>query len=359
MDVLKLSKDITGLHEAAVNAAKARQEMLIKPMGSLGSLEDISIQFAGITGNVSNRIDKKILFLFGADNGIYAQGVSAAPQHFTNVLLNCYGANMNAGINVICEHNHVDLKVIDMGVIGEVDYTNIYNRKLMENGTNDFSVEPSMSPETAEAAIEVGFEFAKYAYDNGYQIIGTGEVGMANTTTSAACIIAAMNLNDCDLAVGRGGGLTDTAYEKKREIIKNALVKHKPNSQDVVDILSKVGGLDIAALVGLYIGAAYYRIPIVIDGVISIAAALLAYKINPLTKDFMIPSHISEEPAYLLAAEELKIKPLLNLGMRLGEGTGCPISMGVVENALAVINNMYTFEQMTMESEYRKQLKTK
>lgn len=358
MNLIELSKEIKPLNEEAIKNAKARQEVLVKPMGSLGSLEDISIQIAGITGNVKNTIDKKILFLFGADNGIYDEGISAAPQHFTNVLLNCYGAGMKCGINVICEHNNVELKVIDMGVKGELDYSKIIDKNLMPNGTNNFRKEKAMSEEITLKAIETGVEFSKYAYENGYNIIGTGEVGMANTTTAAACIMALLNITKSDLAVGRGGGLTDEAFTNKKKIIEDALEFHNPDHNDIMDILSKVGGLDIAALTGLYIGAAYYRLPIVIDGVISIAAALLAYRFNPLTKEYMLPSHISEEPAYLLATKELKIKPILNLGMRLGEGTGCPIAMGVIDNALAIMNKMYTFEEVMMESEYRKKIKT-
>ena len=200
---------------------------------------------------MKNSIEKKILFLFGADNGIYDRGFSAAPQHFTNILLNSYGAGMKCGINTICEKYGVDLKVVDMGVKGEIDYTNILDRKLMRNGTNDFSVQPAMTREIAGKAVETGFQLARYADENGYQIIGTGEVGMANTTTAAACIMAVLGIKDSSLAVGRGGGLTDEAFENKMKVIEEALRLHKPDQDDVIDILSKVGGLDIAALAGL------------------------------------------------------------------------------------------------------------
>jgi len=358
MNFQEVSSKITALNVDQTNAARNRQESLVKPMGSLGRLEDLSIQMAGITGKLNNRLKKKVLFLFGADNGIYDEGISAAPQHFTNVLINAYGRDINCGINVICKKNNVDLKVIDMGVKGEVDYTTIINKKLMPHGTNNFAKQMAMSAEIANSAMEVGFEFAKYAHENNYDIIGIGEVGMGNTTTAATCIMATLDEKDSNRMVGRGGGLTDEAYENKKKVIQEALEFHKPDSNDIIDILSKVGGLDIAAMTGVYIGAAYYKIPVVIDGVISIAAALLAYRFNELTKEYMIPSHSSQEPAHQAAASYLGVEPFLNLHMRLGEGTGCPIAMGIVENALEILNEMSTFEEMMMEKSYRAELVT-
>ncbi len=354
MILKEISEKITGLNTEAAERARNLQDSLVKPAGSLGVLESISIQMAGITGKVKSSVEKKVHFVFGADNGIYAEGVTAAPQYFTNFLMRGYASGKKCGINVLCEYNHVDLRLVDMGIIGEIEDPHIYNRRLMPDGTNDFYKERAMSREIALKAVEVGFEFAKAASSEGYDIIGAGEVGMGNTSTAAACIMAALGINNAEKAVGRGGGLSDEAFENKKRVITAALVMHKPDADDVVDILSKVGGLDIAAMTGLYIGASYYRKPVIIDGVISIAAALLAYKFNPLTKEFMIPSHISEEPAYSLAAEAMGLKPMLNLGMRLGEGTGCPIAMGIVGNAMAVINNMSTFEEVNMDNEYRK-----
>lgn len=354
MTLEEISNKITGLNETAMQEARRLQDSLVKPAGSLGALELISIQIAGITGHVKSSVEKKVHFVFGSDNGIYEEGVTAAPQYFTNFLMQGYASGKKCGINVLCEYNHVDLRLVDMGIIGEMNAANIYNRKLMQSGTNNFYKEKAMSREITLQAIEVGFDFIKSACSEGYDIIGTGEVGMGNTSTAAACILAALEMSETEKAVGRGGGLSDEAFENKKRVISEALLMHKPVAGDIIDILSKVGGLDIAALTGMFIGAAYYRKPIVIDGVISIAAALLAYKFNPLIKEFMIPSHISEEPAYKLAAEAMNLKPMLNLGMRLGEGTGCPIAMGIVGNAMAIINNMSTFEEVNMDIEYRK-----
>ena len=357
MDWEKIKAGISPLDEAVMKEAAERQDQLFKPAGSLGLLEDISIQMAGITGKLKCSTDKKIHFVFGADNGVYEEGIAAAPQSLTHLLMYNYGCDdVTCGINAICEENGVDLVLVDMGIIGEFDLPAIQNHKLM-NGTDNFAKGPAMSRETALKAMEIGFSYARYAKENSYDIIGNGEVGMGNTTTAAACIMAALGVTDPEKAVGRGAGLTDEAYAHKKEVIQKALALHKPDPDDIVDILSKVGGLDIAAMVGLYLGAAYYRLPIVIDGVISIAAALLASRFAPLAKAYMLPSHISKEPAYVLAAEAMGLKPMLSLGMRLGEGTGCPIAMRVIDTALAVMRNMSTFAEANSDTEYRKNIK--
>jgi nicotinate-nucleotide--dimethylbenzimidazole phosphoribosyltransferase len=339
--------------------AKERQDSLVKPAGSLGRLEDISVQIAGITGKVRNKIDKKIHFVLGADNGVYDEGVAAAPQEFTNLLMGFYARGVKCGVNVLCGRAGADLRIVDIGVKGALDHPNIIPRKLMD-GAGNFYRDRAMTRETAEKAVGVGIELAAYAHGNGYGIIGTGEVGMANTATAAACIIAALGIagEDAGRYVGRGAGLTDEAFEHKKHVISASLNRLKPDPDDAIDILSKVGGLDIAGLCGIFLGAAYWRIPAVVDGVISIAAALLAYRLNPLCREFMIPSHTSEEPAYRAAAEYMKLEPILNLKMRLGEGTGCPIAMQIVDDALAIIDEMNTFEETALSTDYQDGIKT-
>lgn len=347
-----IQNKISGLDTQAMGRAKERQHNLIKPIGSLGKLEDISVKFAGITGKVHNTIEKKILYLFGADNGICDEGVSGTPQHMTNFLMSCYVADKGCGINVICKHNHVELKLVDMGIIGELDYANIDDKKLM-NGSKNFLKEPAIPREIVEEAVNIGLAYAKSAKEAGYDIIGTGEVGMGNTTTASACIMSVLCITDPDIAIGKGGGLTDEMLTHKKEVILKGLELHNPDENDPIDILSKVGGLDIAALVGLFLGAAYYRIPIVVDGIISAAAALLAVKLNDNVKHFLFASHMSEEPGYKVAAEALGLEAYVHLNMRLGEGSGCPFAMAIVENALAVMNNMMTFEELSSDGSYR------
>ncbi len=334
--------------------AEKYQNTLVKPPKSLGRLEDISVQLAGITGRVKNRTDKKIHFVLGADNGIYEEGIASAPQNFTNLLLGYYAAGQNCGINVLCNAANVDLKAVDIGVIGKIESSNVLNYKLME-GTKNFARERAMTRETAQKAVEIGIELAKYAYDNGYEIIGTGEVGIGNTSSSSACTMAVLNIS-ADEAVGRGAGLSDEAFTHKKNILTEAVEMHAP-FEDELDIISKVGGLDIAGMTGLFIGAAIYRLPIVIDGFISAVAALMAYKINPLTKEFMIPSHISEEPGYKRIIEYMRLEPVLNLNMRLGEGTGCPLAMQIVDASLKIINEMLSFDASVLDEEsYKKNI---
>jgi len=355
MDVLQAINEIRGLDAAAMDNAASRQKNLLKPAGSLGVLEDISIQFAGITGQVCNTITKKVHYLFGADNGVYAEGVAAAPQSFTRILMTNY-AEGGCGINVLCDLHGVALRLVDVGIIGPLNDPRIRNAKHMD-GTGNIATEPAMPRETAVAAMQTGFTCALEAKQEGFGILGTGEVGMGNTTTAAACIMAALGVTDADAAVGRGAGLTDEAFATKKDVVRRALALHQPNADDAVDILCKLGGLDIAALVGLYIGAAHARLPIVVDGVISVAAALLAVRLQPLARGFMLASHVSEEPAYALAVQALGMHPVLNLNMRLGEGSGCPMAMMVVDAALAVLRDMHTFDTLKLPTDYQKDLR--
>jgi nicotinate-nucleotide--dimethylbenzimidazole phosphoribosyltransferase len=360
-DAIQLQID--PLDAQSMQEAAAHQNKLLKPPSSLGQLEAVAVRIAGITGQLHNRTDRKVLFLFGSDHGVYDEGVSASPQHFTRVLMDLYAKNEACGINVLCNRVGVSLRVIDMGVKGLSSHPGIDSRFcLMPRGTKNFAqndVVPAMPRDVAMKAIEAGITLAGEAKKDGFQIVGTGEVGMGNTTPAAACIMAALGVNDPGLAVGRGGGLTDEAFETKKHVIVEALKKHRPDPSDPIDILSKVGGLDIAGMMGVFLGAAHHRLPVVIDGVISIAAALLAALIAPLSSNFMIPSHLSQEPGYTLAMRSLALtlSPFLNLEMRLGEGSGCPIAMQIIDDALALMNSMNTFDGVSLESEYRKKLK--
>ena len=347
---------IQPLDADAMTAARKRQNELLKPPGSLGGLEEISIQFAGITGKVKNKISKKIHFVFASDHGIFDEGVSASPQYFTRVLTQLYASGNGGAINELCKNSGVELKIFDLGVKNLSEYHGVdSSHKFMPEGTKNFLHERSMTIETAERVIKFGIALVENAKRENFDIIGAGEVGMGNTTPAAACIMAALGVRDENL-VGRGGGLTDEAFEKKKKVIISALNFHNPDKDDAVEILSCVGGLDIAAMTGIFLGAALYRIPVVVDGVISIAAALLASKIEPLSRDFMFASHRSLEPAYSAAAKKLNLKPFLELDMRLGEGSGCPLAMQIIDDALAVMSNMKTFNEINLESEYRKEI---
>ena len=338
-------KLITKLNSSAMKQAEELQANFIKPLGSLGELEGISIKIAGITGKSKNKINKKVIFLFGSDHGIYDEGVCSSPQDFTAKLMRVYAENQNAGINILARQANSDLKIYDLGVKNLEQHSKIITKKFMKNGTENFLHGRAMSYETAESVIEFGISLVKEVKDNGFDLIGTGEVGMANTTPACACIMAGLNSRDKNL-VGRGAGLNDEAFERKKNVILKALEFHEKNFEDPVDIISCVGGLDIAAMTGVFIGGAVYHVPVVIDGLISISAALMAYKLEPLVKEYFFASHESLEPAYNYAAKFMKISAPLKLSMRLGEGTGCAIFMQIIDDALAIINNMGTFEEL-------------
>ncbi len=362
MTIEETIRNIRPLDGDAVRAARERQDGLLKPKGSLGGLEELSIRIAGITGRVKNTLSRKVHLLFGSDHGICAEGVSGSPQYFTRVLMELYAGEGNpadghCAINVLCRCAGVELRLYDLGVRGLNPVPGIdSSHKLMPEGTANFAKERAMPPETARAAVELGIHLAVKAGDEGYQIIGAGEVGMGNTAPAAACIMAALNRPDPEL-VGRGGGLTDEAFARKKRVVTEALRRHHPAQGDPLDILSCVGGLDIAAMTGVFLGAAACRLPVVIDGAISIAAALLAFRLAPEAREFMIASHRSAEPAYAAAAEAMGLEPFFTLGMRLGEGTGCPLAMQLADNALAVMNEMGSFAGVSLEAEYREELK--
>ena len=337
MTIEESIKNIRPLDGEAVRAAQERQDGLLKPRGSLGELEALSVCIAGITGQVKNTLSRKVHFLFGSDHGICEEGVSGSPQYFTRVLMELYSGDGRCGINVLCRRAGADLRLYDLGVKGLSPRPGIdSSHKLMPQGTANFAKTCAMPPETARAAVELGIQLVEEVKDEGYQVIGAGEVGMGNTAPAAACIMAALDRPDPEL-VGRGGGLTDVAFANKKRVIVEALKLHHPSPDAPLEILSCVGGLDIAAMTGVFLGAAACRLPVIIDGAISIAAALLASR--------------------LAAAEAMGLIPLFTLGMRLGEGTGCPLAMQLVDDALAVMNEMGSFSEVSLESGYREKLK--
>lgn len=340
-EALKL---ITPLNSEAMKEAEELQGNLIKPLGSLGELEKISIKIAGITGRSKNQIHKKVICLFGSDHGIYEEGVCSSPQNFTAKLMKVYAENQNAGINILSKQANSELKIYDLGVKNLEHHKNIITKKFLPDGTNNFLHGRAMDYDTAKKVIEFGISTVKTLKDEGFNLIGTGEVGMSNTTPACACIMAGLKSMDENL-IGRGAGLNDESFARKKNVILEALKLHEKNFTDPVNIISCVGGLDIAAMTGIFIGGAVYKVPIIIDGVISISAALMAFLIESLVSEYFFASHESLEPAYNRAAEFMNLTPPLKLSMRLGEGTGCAIFMQIIDDSLAIINNMGIFEE--------------
>ncbi|MBQ7168681.1 MAG: nicotinate-nucleotide--dimethylbenzimidazole phosphoribosyltransferase [Synergistaceae bacterium] len=336
---------ITPPNSQAMNAARELQLSLIKPAGSLGELECITVQLAGITGTIPSTVSKKAICLFGSDHGIYEEGVCSSPQDFTRRLMEVYAVSQTGAINILARQAGAELRVYDLGVKGLGQHTNIITRKFLADGTADFLHGRAMSPETVREVIAFGIDIVRDMKREGFGLIGTGEVGMGNTSPACACIMAGLGTRD-DSLVGRGAGLDDEALHNKKKVILEALNFHADNLTDPVNILSCVGGLDIAAMTGVFLGGAVYCVPVLVDGVISAAGAMMAYMIEPLTREYMIASHESAEPAYVHAAEYIGLTPCLKLGMRLGEGTGCAIMMHVIDDAIAIINSMGKFHEL-------------
>lgn len=350
-----------GLDEAAVKEAKARQEVLAKPTGALGTLEDISIQLAGITGKAKNSMTKQAIVIMSADNGVVEEGVASAPQSVTLSQTINFTRRLT-GVSSMAKYFDIDLLVVDTGVkmaIPSSLYTDemteegrltskIANRRIAD-GTRNLAKEPAMTEDEALRAVMIGIEAAKAIKDCDYDIFGVGEMGIGNTTTSA-CVLAALCGKAGEEVVGRGGGLNDEGFAKKIRIVDDAIRGLYPS--DVLGILARVGGFDICAMTGAFLGAAYYRIPVVIDGYISAVAALCAYRLAPKAVNFMFGSHLSKEKGYVIAMDALGIKPYFNLGMRLGEGSGCPISFKIIETACAAMNGMATFAEGAIDADY-------
>ncbi len=335
-------KSIRGAEKEAVTLAWQRIDNLTKPIGSLGVLEEIAAKMAGITGKQKNNIKKKSIVIMCADNGVYEEGVSCCPQEVTAIVTE----NFTKGITGVCtlaKHANSDITVVDLGVKKRFSSNKIINKKIAY-GTKNILEGAAMTREEALRGIESGIEVVNGLCKEGYDLLGTGEMGIGNTTTSAAVLSVLLDIPP-EIIVGKGAGLTEEQYENKKLVVKKAIEINKPDKDDVIDVLAKVGGFDIAGLCGCFLAAASNRIPIVIDGFIASTAALCAYRLNPMVRDFMFPSHISAEPGSIYVVEEIKLTPMLNLKMRLGEGTGCPLAFNIIEAALAAINNMATFEE--------------
>ncbi len=341
-----LVRAVQPLDQKAMLAAEAHQARLAKPPGSLGRLEELSVQLAGITGKVHNELPRKQLLVFAADNGVVAEGVSSAPQSVTmQQTINL--TRGKTGAAVLAKRFDCGLTVCDVGVNADICESAVLNRKIAY-GTQNICAGPAMTREQALQAILTG---AAVAENVDADVVGIGEMGIGNTTTSSA-VLAVLLGADVDKVTGRGGGITEESFRKKKAVIRTAIAVNRPNRDDVIDVLAKVGGFDLAAMCGAFLGAAASRRAAVIDGFISAVAALCAVRLCPLVRGYLIPSHASFEIGYRLAMEELALRPLFDLGMRLGEGSGCPLAFQVLDAACAVMNNMASFDEAGINDDY-------
>lgn len=340
-----LVREVLPLDRGAMTAAEEYQARLAKPPGSLGRLEEISIQLAGITGRVHNALNKKQLLVFAADNGVVAEGVSSAPQSVTKQqTINLMRGKTGAA--VLAKHFGCGLTVCDVGVNADIYESAVLNRKIAY-GTQNICTGPAMTREQTLQAILTGAEIARTVDAD---VIGVGEMGIGNTTTSSA-VLAVLLGTDVEAVTGRGS-ITEESFRKKKAVIRTAIEVNRPDRDDVVGVLSKVGGFDLAAMCGAFLGAAAARRPAVIDGLISAAAALCAVRLCPNVHGYLVPSHASFEIGYRLAMEAMDLRPLFDLGMRLGEGSGCPLAFQVLDAACAVINDMATFDEAGINDDY-------
>ena len=352
----RILQNVKPLDRTAMDAAAKHQSRLAKPPGSLGKLEDISIRFAGITGNLYNAINHSRIIVFCADNGVVDEGVSCAPQTVTAA----QAVNMTKGLtgmSAMARYFGCELVVVDVGIKTSYRCAAVRDCNIAK-GTKNLAEEPAMTREETVRAILTGTGIASEAAQDGMDVIGIGEMGIGNTTTSSA-VLAALTGLQVETVTGRGGGVTDEGYKKKKEVIENALKLHEPDAGDPIDVLSKVGGLDLAAMCGAFIGAAACRMPVVIDGYISIVAALCAARLCPDAAGYFFPSHCSYEIGYNAAAKELGFDPWLDLDMRLGEGSGCPLAFEVISAACAVMNGMATFEGASINDSYLDEIRKK
>jgi nicotinate-nucleotide--dimethylbenzimidazole phosphoribosyltransferase len=326
-----------------MEAARKRQEELTKPRGSLGVLEGLSVKIAGIRRSPLPSLENKAIVVMAADHGVVAEGVSAYPQEVTRQMVANF-LDGNAAINVLARHTGISLVFVDMGVIGGFEPHPSLLCKMIDFGTKNMARGPAMSHQQALDALETGISVAEAQVKEGLDIMGTGDMGIGNTTSASAIATAITSLPAAELT-GMGTGISDEQLAHKIELVERALAVNQPSSDDAIDILAKVGGFEIGGLAGAILAAAANHIPVVIDGFISGAAALIAVKLSPLVKDYLIASHLSAERGHRAMLNYMGLNPLLNLNMRLGEGTGAALGISLAEASVKLLKEMLTFDE--------------
>ncbi|MFD2368985.1 nicotinate-nucleotide--dimethylbenzimidazole phosphoribosyltransferase [Brevibacillus sp. GCM10020057] len=339
-DWIKQLGTIEPLHQETAEQTKQHVDQLTKPLGSLGRLETLAVELAAMTKEAFPVTSPPGVIVFAADHGVAREGVSAYPQEVTaQMLLNL--TQGGAGINVFARQIGALQKFVDVGVAAEVDAPGVCKRRIRA-GSGNILREAAMTREEAERSIQVGIEAAHEIVGEGAKVLIVGEVGIGNTTASSA-ILAALTGADPDEIVGRGTGLTDEGWQRKKAVVREALALHRPDAADPLDVLSKVGGLEIGAMAGAILGAASRRVPVLLDGFIATVAALLAVRIAPAAADYLIAGHRSQEPGHAYVLKTLAKEPLLDLQLRLGEGSGAALAFPLVEAASRMVREMATF----------------
>jgi nicotinate-nucleotide--dimethylbenzimidazole phosphoribosyltransferase len=334
---------IAALDVGAMAAAAARWDTLTKPRGSLGRLERLACRVAGITGLARPRLTERLVFVLAGDHGVTAEGVSAYPSAVTAQMVYNF-VRGGAAINVLARHVGARVIVVDMGVDAEFPALANLVVKKVRRGTCNFARQPAMTPDEALSCVETGIELAETEIKGGHPWVVTGDMGIGNTTASSA-IIAAMTGSPVERVTGRGTGVTGAVLAHKAAVIKEALDRYQPKAHDALEVLSTLGGFEIGGLAGIILGAAARRCPVILDGLIATAAALLAVALVPDAREYLIAGHRSVEPGHTVALQALGLEPVLDLELRLGEGTGGVLALPVLEAACRLLDEMATFEE--------------
>ncbi len=348
LDLESIVKGIRPLDAKWIKKAEERTAQLIMPTRALGRLHDISEQLCAIQKTLEPSVDRKAFLVMAGDHGVVKEGISAYPQEVTAEMIKAFLAG-GAGINVLARQAGAGIIVVDMGIIPELDLSTLQGDnqliiRKVANGTANLARGPAMSKAQAQRAVLTGFQLAGDLIAQGVQILGTGDMGIGNTTPSAAIgtVVTGSSLEDM---VGRGTGLDDQGLQRKRAAIQSGIQINQPEPEDGLDVLAKIGGFEIGGIAGCVLSGAYHKHPVVIDGFISTAGALIAHALCPTVTDYLFAGHCSQEPGHKLMLSYLGLKPILDLGMRLGEGTGAALAMGIMDGAIRIFSDMLTFEE--------------
>ena len=335
---------IRPLDHNAMEIAQKRWDSIAKPLQSLGKLETLLIQIAGITGNAEVDLSRRGLIAMCADNGVVEEGVTQTGQEVTAIVAENF-LKYDTSVGVMCKQNHVEIFPVDMGMVTD---TKVRKDHKIAYGTQNMTKGPAMTREQAVKGLEAGIDMVRELNDKGYRILATGEMGIGNTTTSSA-VASVLLKQPVEEMTGRGAGLTSEGLVRKINAIKKAIALNEPDPEDAIDVLAKVGGLDIAGMAGVFLGGAVYGIPVVMDGFISCVSALIAMRICPAARDYILASHVSKEPAAHLILENMGKEAIIHADMCLGEGTGAVALFPILDLAAAVYHSMSTFDDIHVE----------
>jgi nicotinate-nucleotide--dimethylbenzimidazole phosphoribosyltransferase len=348
VNLTDIVKGIKPVNQKWIEKAKQRTSQLVMPSRALGRLHDISEKICGICQTLKPSINQKAFLVMAGDHGVVEEGVSAYPQEVTGEMIKTF-LNGGAGINILANQVNAEVFVVDMGIMEDLDLMALAGEKQlfihkMAKGTANLSLKPAMTREQAKKSILTGFQLATTLFNKGIDMLGTGDMGIGNTTPSAA-IGAVFTKTSLNKMVGRGTGIDNEGLLKKQRAIQKGIDVNRPDRRDGLDVLAKLGGFEIGGIAGCILAGAYHQRPVVLNGFISTAGALVAHSICPVVTDYLFAGHCSEEIGHRIMLKYLELEPILDLGMRLGEGSGAAMAMGIIDGAIKIFTDMFTFDQ--------------